>query len=61
MHTPQLALFCSTALCCTKEMSKVIEVLDLTHHTSEKLDYQGHNIAELVLQLLIVLISLGSQ
>lgn len=52
MYTPQWALFCSTALCCTKEMSKVTEVFDLTHLTSEKMDYQGHNIAEFVLQLL---------
>lgn len=52
MYTPQLALFYSTALCCAKEMSEVTKVLDINHPTSENVDYQVHNIAELVLQLL---------
>lgn len=33
-------------------MSEVIKVLDITHPTSDKVDFQGYNIAELVLQLL---------
>lgn len=33
-------------------MSKAIKVLDITHPTSDKVDFQGCNTAELVLQLL---------
>lgn len=33
-------------------MSEVIKVLDVTHPTSDKVDFQGYNTAELVLQLL---------
>lgn len=33
-------------------MSEVIKVLAITHPTSDKVDFQGYNIAELVLQLL---------
>lgn len=33
-------------------MAEVIKVLNITHSTSDKVDFQGYNIAELVLQLL---------